>query len=189
MTSRFRWLGVLAIVGLLPTAALAQQATRFAVIDVQRVLTESKAGKASYDKLKAVRDKKVQDGKAKEQELRDLEKKISDQKFSLSEDKLNELQRDYQQKAIAFKRFQDDADRELDDAQKKELHELEKKIMPVIDQLGKDRGYTMIFNKFQSGLVYADDSVDITDEVIKRFDDAALTGAAAAPAPAKGGGQ
>jgi Skp family chaperone for outer membrane proteins len=28
---------------------------------------------------------------------------------------------------------------------------------------------TLIFNKFQSGLVYADETIDITDEVIQRF--------------------
>jgi Skp family chaperone for outer membrane proteins len=31
-------------------------------------------------------------------------------------------------------------------------------------------GFTLIFNKFQGALVYADDSVDITDQVIERFD-------------------
>ena len=39
----------------------------------------------------------------------------------------------------------------------------------VADQIGAERGYTLIFNKFQSGLVYADDAVDITDDVIQRF--------------------
>ena len=44
--------------------------------------------------------------------------------------------------------------------------------MPIIDQIGKEQGLTLIFNKFQSGLVYADDTVDITDEVIRRFNTA-----------------
>ncbi len=41
--------------------------------------------------------------------------------------------------------------------------------MPVIDDIGKERGLTLIFDKFQSGLVYAADEVDITDDVIQRF--------------------
>jgi hypothetical protein len=40
----------------------------------------------------------------------------------------------------------------------------------------------VIFNKFESGLVYASEAVDITDTVIKNFNDTA--GAAAAPAAA-----
>jgi hypothetical protein len=39
----------------------------------------------------------------------------------------------------------------------------------VINQVGKEKGYTLILNKFQSGLVFVDDSVDITDEVLKVF--------------------
>ncbi len=35
--------------------------------------------------------------------------------------------------------------------------------MPVINQVGKEQGYTLIFRKFESGLIYADEAVDITD--------------------------
>ena len=41
--------------------------------------------------------------------------------------------------------------------QKKELAELERRVFPVINQVGKEKGFTLIFNKFQSGLVYAED--------------------------------
>ena len=47
-----------------------------------------------------------------------------------------------------------------------------KKIMPVVDQIGKEMGLAAIFNKFESGLIYASDAIDITDVVIKRFNDA-----------------
>ncbi len=68
--------------------------------------------------------------------------------------------------------FQDDAQRELDDARRVALEGLEERILPVIDAVGKEQGMTLIFNKFQSGLVYADETVDITDEVIRRFNTA-----------------
>ena len=64
----------------------------------------------------------------------------------------------------------------------KELQALQAKILPVIDQIGKEMGVAAIFNKFESGLVYASDAIDITDTVVKRFDTA--TGGAAAPAAA-----
>jgi len=46
---------------------------------------------------------------------------------------------------------------------------LEAKIKPVIDQIGKEMGLAMIFNKFESGLVYASEAIDITDSVIGKF--------------------
>ncbi len=45
--------------------------------------------------------------------------------------------------------------------------------MPVINQVGKELGYNMIFRKFESGLIYADDALDITTQVIQRLDAAA----------------
>jgi Skp family chaperone for outer membrane proteins len=50
------------------------------------------------------------------------------------------------------------------------MGKIERQILPVIDKLGQEQGYTLIFNKFQSGLVYADDAVDITADVITRLD-------------------
>jgi hypothetical protein len=47
--------------------------------------------------------------------------------------------------------------------------------------VGKEKGFTLIFNKFQSGLVYADDAIDLTDEVLKVFN---TTVAVPAPKPA-----
>ena len=41
--------------------------------------------------------------------------------------------------------------------------------MPIIQELGREMKLQLVFNKFQSGLVYADESLDITEQVIKRF--------------------
>jgi Skp family chaperone for outer membrane proteins len=75
-------------------------------------------------------------------------------------------------KKIAMQRFAQDADRELGEARDRVMAELNQKIMPVVDQIGKEMGLAAIFNKFESGLIYASDAIDITDVVIKRFNDA-----------------
>ena len=41
--------------------------------------------------------------------------------------------------------------------------------MPIINQVGKELGYALIFNMRQAGLVFADEAVDITAAVIERF--------------------
>ena len=88
----------------------------------------------------------------------------------MNDEKRDQLNKEYQEKGIAYKRFQDDAQRVVQEAQQKELSDLEKRVLPVINQVGKEKGYTLIFNKFAPGmLVYADESVDITDEVLRRF--------------------
>ncbi len=143
-----------------------------AVIDVQRVVTESDPGKEALGKLKQLQDQKIAEGKKLQQELDALKDQYNKQRFTLSEDKLQALQKNIEDKNIQLKRFQDDAQRDLEDARKKALDGLEQKIMPIINKAGQERHLGLIFNKFQSGLVYADESVDITDEIIQRFNTA-----------------
>src|SRR5262245_38591601 len=142
---------------------------RIGVINVERLVQESALGKEAFNRVKKLNDAKKDEGDKLQKELRDLEQKLADQGSALADDKRETIQKTYQEKAIAFKRFQDDATRELDAAQKKELGELERRVFPVINQVGKEKGFTMIFNKFQAGLLYADDAVDLTDDVLKVF--------------------
>ncbi|MCU0232538.1 MAG: OmpH family outer membrane protein [Thermoanaerobaculales bacterium] len=157
--------GALVLAFALPAAAQA----KVSVIDVQRVVTESDPGKEVMQRLRSLTEAKAQQGQSLQQELAALQDQFNKQRFTVSEARQAEMQKEIEDKQIAIRRFQDDAQREVAEAQRRELGSLEERIMPIIDQIGKEQGLTMIFNKFQSGLVYADETIDITDEVIRRF--------------------
>ena len=148
---------------------------KVAVIDVQKVLTQSTAGKAAYEKLKKVQDEKVERAKALDEEMKKLDADIAAKRISLSEDKLAEMQKQLADKRINIQRYAQDAEREIGESRDRELMALEAKIKPVIDALGKEMGLAAIFNKFESGLVYASEAIDLTDTVIQRFNAAAPT--------------
>lgn len=168
--SLVRTMVLVALVTAVALPAAAQ--TSIAVIDVQRVVAESDPGKEALQKLKAVQDGKIQEGQVLQQELATLQEQFNKQRFTVSEVRLAELNKEMEDKTIAIRRFEDDAKRELEEARRRELGGLEERILPIINQIGEERGITLIFNKFQSGLVYANDSVDITDDVILRFNTA-----------------
>ncbi len=192
-------LAVAAVPAFAQTAAAPAPAggTKIGVIEVQRIVQESAIGKESLARVQKLQQAKQEDLTKRQKELRDLEQKIQDQGKALSEDAMEKLQKDYQAKAVELKRFQDDAQRELEESQRKELGDLEKRIMPVINDVAKEQGYQLVFNKFNSGLLFADDkSVDLTEAVITRFNSqiaapkpaakpATATAAPAAPAAAK----
>ncbi|MEN8163726.1 MAG: OmpH family outer membrane protein [Acidobacteriota bacterium] len=152
------------------TSGMAQ--VNIAVIDIQRVVTDSDAGKEALGKLQQLQDGKIAEGRAIQEQMDALREQLSKQQFTLTEAKVAELSKQIEDKGIEMRRFQDDAQRELDEARRTALGGLEERILPVIDQVGKEKNMTLIFNKFQAGLVYADESVDITDEVIRRFNTA-----------------
>ena len=154
-----------------PTFAQSAPA-RVAVIDVNKVLMSSSAGKAAYERLRKMQEERVARAKKLDDEIAGLDKEINEKKLSLSEEKLADLTKQLSDKQIAMQRFAQDADRELSEAQSRTLQELNGKIMPVVEQVGKEMGLAAIFNKFESGLIYASEAIDITDVVIKRFNDA-----------------
>lgn len=168
MTVRTVVLAALVMAVALPAAAQS----KVAVIDVQRVVTESDPGKEVMGKLRTLSDAKAQEGQSLQQELAALQDQFNKQRFTVSEVRQAEMSKEIEDKQIAIRRFQDDAQRELQDAQRRELGGLEERILPIINQVGQEQGLTLIFNKFQSGLVYADETVDITDSVIQRFNTA-----------------
>jgi outer membrane protein len=187
-------LGVLAGGASAQTAPVTATGVKIGVIEVQKIVQESAIGKESLARVQKLQQAKQEDLVKRQKELRDMEQKIQDQGKSLSEDAMEKLQKDYQAKALDLKRFQDDAQRELEESQRKELGELEKRIMPVITEVAREQGYALVFNKFNSGLLFADDkAVDLTDAVITKFNSqiaspaapaAAKPAAAAAPKPA-----
>ena len=142
---------------------------RVAVIDVQRVLTTSTPGKAAYDRLKKMQEDRIERAKNMDEEVRKLDTDINTKKLSLSEDKIAEMTKQLSDKKIAMQRYAQDADREVGEARDRALLELENKIKPVIDGIGKEMGLAAIFNKYESGLVYASEAIDITETVITRF--------------------
>ena len=178
--------GAVATAALLALPVSAQSSQKVGVIEVQRIVQESAVGKESLARIQKIQGAKQEDLVKRQNELRDLEKRIQDQGKSLSEEAMEKLQKDYQSKALDLKRFQDDAQRELEELQRKELGELERRVLPVIEAVSKELGYSLVFNKYQSGLLHAEAGVDITDAVIQKFNTsiAAAPKTDAKPAPA-----
>ncbi len=166
----------------IPALAQSSAPARVAVIDVNRVLSSSTAGKTAAAKLKQLQEDKMARAQKLDEEIKTLDNDINTKKISLSEEKLTDMAKQLSDKKIAMQRFAQDADRELGEARDRVMAELNQKIMPVVDQIGKEMGLAAIFNKFESGLIYASEAIDITDVVIKRFND---TQGAPAAQPAK----
>src|SRR5205085_12544012 len=96
----------------LPTFAQSAPA-RVAVIDVNKVLMNSTAGKSAYERLKKMQDDRVAHAKKLYDEIASLDKEINEKKPTLSEEKLTEMKKRLSEKKIAMQRFAQDADRDI----------------------------------------------------------------------------
>jgi outer membrane protein len=182
----------LLVAALLATFAVAparaqQNGIKIAIIDTEQVLLKSETGKKALADLQTLKQQKESQGKDMQQEIKDLQNRVAEGRLSLAEDKLAALQQQLEEKNIAFQRFSDDAQRDLNKRKDEVLAGVDRKVLPIINQIAAEKGYTLIFRKFESGLIYAADDVDITDEVIQRIDVAHAGAAGAAPKPPAAG--
>jgi outer membrane protein len=164
-------LTVLALVVSTGGLAVAQDvpAAKIGVINVARLLEESAAGRGAMERLRSLREEKEAEAKALEGQITGLRDQVNEGSLSLSETRLAELRKELEDKVISYQRFQDDAQREFQKLQVEIFEDIQAQVMPIITAAGEELGFTMIFNKFESGLVFAVDEIDITDVILERF--------------------
>lgn len=83
-----------------------------------------------------------------------------------------EAMRQYNAETDAAKRQQIklNAEKKFNETRDRMLASADARIMPIIQTLGKELRAAAIFRKHESGLIYGDDSLDITNTVIQRAD-------------------
>jgi outer membrane protein len=151
-------------------------ALKVAVIDTEQILMTSQAGKKVVADLKKLQETKEGELRTRQQEIKDLQTKLSEGRLSLAQDKLSDMEKQLEDRVIALRRLQDDANRDLTKKREELLGQIDQRVMPVINQIGKEQGFTLIFRKFESGLIYADEAIDITKVVVQRLDAAPAQG-------------
>lgn len=159
--------------------ARAQQgtaaSTRIAFIDVQRVLARSAAGVAAREQLereKATMQKEI-DGKRQElDKLRDeLEKKGPLMTADVRRDREEQMER----KRRDAVRLADDYQRELARKEQVLAQKVLQELSGVIERIGKQKGYHLIVERRGAAVLYSAPEVDLTDEIIRAYDQEAAT--------------
>jgi len=173
---------VLALGAAAPLAAQGMADMKIAIIDTERILLTSETGKKALEELRTLQASKEEQGKTMQNELEGLRDRLTEGRLSLSEDRIAEMEKEMEDKAIALRRFQDDANRDLNKKRDEILARVDRAVMPIINTYGQEGAYDLIFRKFESGLIYANEAVDVTDEIIQRLD----SGQGAAPASGSG---
>jgi outer membrane protein len=173
-----------------PPAAQPQQPPRpfpegskFAYLDVQRVAAESIEGKSSTAKVQALNQKKVAELNDLNKRLLADQQKLQSQGAMLNEGARAELERSIDRQQKDLQRKQQDAQEEVQQLQNDLQGSFQGKLYPIIQQVVSEKGIEVLFSQRDSGIVFANPALDLTADVIKRFD-AAQAAAASAPAPA-----
>jgi outer membrane protein len=148
----------------------AVEPLKIAYVDMQKALNYCEAGKEAKRQmtLEVEKMQKIFAGKQKELEKikEDLEKRGS----VLSENVRREKDREYQAKLRDLQRLQKDYEDDLRRKDREFTERILKNMEVIIKQMGEEGKYTVILEKNQPTILFISNSLDLTEEVIKRID-------------------
>ncbi len=147
--------------------AFAADVAKIGVIDLQKILEASASGKAIQNQLKKEKDKMEADLKKKGAEIENIRKRLERESMVMGKEKREEKERESRIKINDFKSLQKKYRVNLQKLEGKLMTQLKGDIDEVVGEMGKKEGYLLIVNKL--GVVYAPNSIDITDKDIGKL--------------------
>jgi outer membrane protein len=171
MKQHIRFLALIAaaaagLAGLAP----AQEGSKMGMMNSQEVLEKSVEGKKVLAQLQAA-DKQYSDAIARlDDQIKQLQNRFTAQRLTLTAEAVAGIQAEVQKKQTDRQRAVEDASKAMQDLQGRTLSQIQADLMPIIEQLRKDKSLDLIFDLTKSGTVYYNPSLDLTAEVIRRYD-------------------
>ena len=146
---------------------LCADGAKIAVVEFQRLFENSEAGQEIKAQLTEKSKKMEEELKAKGAEIEEIKKRLERESLVMSKDMREEKEREFRIKINDIKTLQKKYEADLQGFQNELMGSLQKDTLEIIDEIGQSEGYLLIMDK--RGVLYAPGNVDITDEVIKRY--------------------
>jgi len=172
MTSRtFRVaIAVGAMMALGVAASAASADIKVGIVDLQRALNESAAGKKAKDQFKAEFDKMQNSLKGEKDRLDKMKDDLEKQSTVLKESDRKAKAEEFDRRQRDLRRKLEDSDAELRKKDQELTGDILKDLAEVIQEIGQRENYTVILENGSSSVLYGAKSIDLTDEVIRTFD-------------------
>jgi outer membrane protein len=160
---------VVALGAVLSSDAYAQ-GPAIAIVDMQKVISESVAGKAARNNV----DEKVKKAQASIAQLKtELEREqgeLQKQASVLSASALESRREAFEKKQRDFERRAQDLQESIRQTSDVEVGKIVTEIRQVVQELSSEKGYTFVFERDRQNIIYASERIDISQEVVQRLD-------------------
>ena len=149
-------------------ASGAIAAEKYAYVDLQKVLDQSERAKDAKKDLKVKVDRLQKELSAKQEELKKMQADLEKQSLVLSAEAKAEKEKKYQAVIRDFQRQYKDAQDEIVQKEQELKNKVLRELIQIVQKIGKEQGYMMIFERAEGSILYASETLDITSEIIKR---------------------
>ena len=138
-------------------------------VDLQRALLEVDEGRAAKARLQKAVEEKQKEIDREQEALRKEMQTLEKQATAMSEETRIKKQSELQQRALALGQKWEKGQKEMSQRERSELQAIFSKMDPIIAEIAQREGLTMVFEKTDSGLVYAPPALDLTNELVRLY--------------------
>ena len=161
---------VLGMAAMLP----AQTPAKVAIIHVQNAILQTKDGQKAAAELQGRFAPKKADLDKKQADIAALQDTLRKGSATMSEDAKAKLMRDIDANNKSLQRDTEDAQADLDQEQGKIMQELGNKVMAVLEKFATANGFSLVIDVSnpQTPVLWASQTIDITSDIVKLYDQA-----------------
>lgn len=144
-------------------------------VDLQWIAQQSAEGKSASGKINELNQKKTAELSEKNKQLQAAQQKLAQSGTVLNDNARAQLEKeiDRMQREIQF--LQQNAQAEINDLTQELQQDFQRRLFPVIQQIGNEKALHLIFSFRDSGIIWGHQGLDLSQEVVKRFDANAKT--------------
>ena len=146
------------------------QDAKIAFIDINAIAATSAAGKEATKKLAGLDEKMRSEINEKSKALQAMQTKLNTGGSVLSDAARSQLEKDIDKAQRDLQFAQQNYQADMQGLQNDLQAEFQKKLLPVIEELAKEKGLHAVFSIADSGAAYVHPGLNVTDEVVKRLD-------------------
>ncbi len=139
-------------------------------VDIQKALNDCNAGKEAKKVIGKEVEKAQRQMTDKQKELQTMKESLEKQATMLTLEARSAKEKEYQQKVLEFQRWVEDNRNEINQKRTEMERNISVGLQRIIQKVGADDGYTLIFEKNESIVLFASKTIDLTDRVIKAYD-------------------
>ena len=145
-------------------------AQKIGFIDVQRVLARSQAGVAAREQLEREKATMQKEMDTRRVDMEKLREEIEKKGPLMTAEVRREKQELFEKKRRDAARIADDFQKDLEKKESGLLQKVLADLSTVIERVGKSKGYWLVVERSRGGVLYAANEADLTDEVIRAYD-------------------
>lgn len=150
-------------------ASFSQADTKIGLVDMQKAVQATAAGKKAKTELEAEFQKKKKELEKKEADLKKMGEDLEKKKSILSEEILAKKQSEFQEEMMKYREAAGKSQAELQKKDRELTQPILDKMKKVIEKISKEKGYSMVLENSPMVLFSVPEN-DLTDAVIKAFE-------------------